>query len=246
MSVILPLHCNEDDSCQCMGFGSRARETLQYIFKCPEFAGKMQFLTEERNERLSFFLKSKDNKLYENFDSTRRTLILRETGDNFRSVGRYPTEQTSFSLLNLIDLASGPYGQFITTLWRGSESRRTLKIHCQAHYDEMTDLVKNGVTINHDSADEIFNVVLIFVADLSFVKEVLVKCSCSHTYGCFHCELSRKSWSAVKPISGKSRSIVKMNELGLKAEESFGEDPNKDSAIFKKLTQDTPGQWVRK
>lgn len=243
---IMPLHHSNDDSCQCMGFGSTARETLQYVFKCPEYAGKMQFLSEERNSRLSYFLKSKDGELYKNFDPTRRTLILRETGDNFRSVGRYPTEQTSFCILNLIDLASGPYGQFITTLWRGSESRRTLKIHCKAHYDEMTDLVKNSVTINHGSTEEVFNVVLIFVADLSFVKEVLGKCSCTHTYGCFHCILPQKSWSAVKPIAGKSRSIAHMDELGLKVEKSLGENPNKDSVLYKKLTQDAFGQWVRK
>jgi len=191
VGVINPLHENEE-SCPCMGYGCTVLESLNYIFKCAEYTDKLTFLSLEKNKKLGDFLREKDAELYKAFDCNKPTIIIRDTGDNFRSVGRYPTEQTSFSILNIVDLVNGPYGQFITTLWRGNECRETLELHCKDHYEELTSLVKTGVTLSLNGENKLFNVVVFLVADLSFVKEILGKCSCTQTYGFFHCNQSIK------------------------------------------------------
>ena len=106
---IFSLH--DSSGCKCMGYGCEIKETLELIFSCKEYVEKMTFLSKERNLKLEQFLKSKNALLFNKFDHKRRTLILRETGDNFRAAGRYPTEQTSFSILNIIDLVGASYGQ---------------------------------------------------------------------------------------------------------------------------------------
>ena len=108
---------------------------------------KCFFMKEDHQLKLKEYLVSKDPILYKNFNSSKRTLFLRETGDNFRAAGRYPTEQTSFSLMNLKTLSNSPNGQFISTLWRGSESRENLDSHVLDHYKELENLVRNGVTL---------------------------------------------------------------------------------------------------
>ena len=49
-------------------------------------------------------------------DPNKRTIFLRETGDNFRGAARYPTEQTLYAILNMKMMLNNPYGQFISTL----------------------------------------------------------------------------------------------------------------------------------
>ena len=120
---------NEEEMCPCMGYSCEIQDTLQRIMSCDELASKCVFTTTERSKRISYFLKNKNPALYKNFDFEKRTLFLRTTGDNFRACSRYPTEQTSVSLLNISELINCPYGQFITTLWRGSECRETLESH---------------------------------------------------------------------------------------------------------------------
>ena len=68
-------------------------------------------------------------------------------GDNFRSVSRQPTEQDSFSLLNLVDLVGSPYGQFLNGLWKGKESRANLQAHLKGTYKELDSAVRQGVKI---------------------------------------------------------------------------------------------------
>ena len=126
--------------------------------------------------------------LYHNFDPLKRSIILRSTGDNFRAAARFPTEQTSYSILNM--LVNNPYGQFIQTLWRGSEDRDMLSAHVHSHYEELTKGVKNGITLKCQDKDETFNLLVFLVADLSFVKNIIGHASSTAKYGCFHCKLS--------------------------------------------------------
>lgn len=191
-----------------VGYGCSIKDTLQKIASTKMLWDNILFQSTEQQIELEKFLKSKNADLYINFCLTKRTLIIRDTGDNFRAASRYPTEQTSYSVLNLKDLVSCPYGQFISTLWRGKESRKMLQIHAQKHYNELCDLVKNGINLNINGLMEEFNVILIFVADLSFTKEILGKCSSTQTFGCFHCELNIKSWSTTKKIKGNPQSII--------------------------------------
>ncbi|XP_066917770.1 uncharacterized protein [Clytia hemisphaerica] len=242
---IFPLHGSNESECQCMGYGCTVKDTLERVFGCNEYQHKLSFIEADRNKKLGDFLKSKNTHLYQNFKNERRTIILRDTGDNFRGAGRYPTEQTSFSIMNIQDLVSGPYGQFITTLWRGSESRETLEMHCKHHYQELSELVKNGIrlTLNGEVPEE-FNVVVFLVADLAFVKEVLGKCSCTQAYGCFHCKLNINQWSSCKANIGESRTMNEMNVMGSAARSKLGDGPNKDSAAYKNLIANNYGQWA--
>ena len=93
------------------------------------------FFTEEKQNKIFKFLKERDTELYENLDPKKRTIFIRETGDNFRAASRYPTEQTSIAILNMKRLVNCPYGQFITTLWRGSESRIMIDSQVTHHYE---------------------------------------------------------------------------------------------------------------
>ena len=129
-------------------------------------------------------------------------------------------------------------------MWRGSESRKNLEYHVKSHYDELSELVKNGIVLNIDGVQEHFNVLSFLVADLSFVKEVLGKCSCMQTYGCFHCELNIKKWDSVKKVNGTEQSIVKMKARGERAVQVIGVDPDKNSSKYKNFTMSNFGQWV--
>ena len=75
-----------------------------------------------------------------------------------------PTEQTSISILNMFKLINSPYGQVITTLWRGKESRMMVKKHVGVHYKVLEDMVRGGVSVKIDEALVSFNVVCFFVA----------------------------------------------------------------------------------
>ena len=96
--------------------GCTVTETLQKIVSTPALWNKATFLTKEKLLKLETFLKQKNSLLYQQFNSACRTLIIRDTGDNFRGASRYPTEQTSFSILNIPELITCPNGQFISTL----------------------------------------------------------------------------------------------------------------------------------
>ena len=105
-------------------------------------------------------------------------------------------------------------------------------------------MVRYGLTFSRDGKDENFNIVIFLVADLSFVKEILGKASCTQQYGCFHCELDIKSWASEELAIGEPQSIKKMEERGQRAFKVIGVNPNKDGAIYKKFIKDNFGQWV--
>ncbi|XP_066914971.1 uncharacterized protein [Clytia hemisphaerica] len=241
---IVPIHHENESTCNCMGYFCTVKETLQMILSCPSLYSKMIFFSIEQCNAIKEFIISKDAELYKNFDSTRRTIIIRDTGDNFRASSKYPTEQTSFSILNIEELVTCPYGQFISTLWRGKESRETLQLHVSKIYEELTHLVKNGVKLKIDNAEEHFNIIVISVADLSFTKEVLGKCQCTHTFGCLHCELDNKQWCSLKPTKGTPQSYRKMITRGKKAFKDLGSNPDKNSAPYKKFTATHFAQWA--
>lgn len=98
--------------------------------------------------------------MYKNFLPERRTIFLRLTGDNFRAAGKFPTEQTSFALLNMMCLCNNPYGQFISTLWRGSKDRQMLDSHISPHFQEVKDAALNGINIMVNDKNEYFNVIV--------------------------------------------------------------------------------------
>ena len=74
-----------------------------------------------------------------------------------------PTEQTSVSILNMLKLVNSPSGQFITTLWRGKESREMIKEHVTAHYYKLDDCVRNGIKLKVGDESLWFNVICYFL-----------------------------------------------------------------------------------
>ena len=84
-----------------------------------------------------------------------------------------PTEQTSVSVMNMTKLINSPYGQFITTLWRGSETREMIVDHVSMHYAEMDHCVRHGITLQIEKKPVHFNVLCFFIADLCFIKDVV-------------------------------------------------------------------------
>ena len=157
-----------------------------------------------------------------------------------------PTEQTSFSIINMMKLVNSPYGQFVSTLWKGKESRAMIKTHVSAHYEELEDTVKNGVTLSVDGVITKFNVIVFFIADLSFMKDVIGQSSSTSTYGCFHCKLPLQRWNLPGPKVGESKMVKEMAKVGETALEQLGETPDRDSAAFKKFQMNNHGQWVNK
>ena len=156
-----------------------------------------------------------NNFLYGHLDPSLKTLFIRLTGDNFRASSKYPTEQLSYSLLNNSELLHSPYGQFIASLFRGSESRENLNTHGKAHYAEVKDLLINGYNFNGEK----FNVVPFLCADLSFVKEILGKCSCTSLYGCFFCKMLINDWGNDRPVKKDETSIEKQRRMEKKEKE---------------------------
>jgi len=128
--------------------------------------------------------------LYEHLDPNLKTLFIRLTGDNFRAACKFPTEQISFSFLHNSEMHHSPYGQFITSLFRGSESRENVETHTKLHYAEVKELLMNRFTLNREK----FNVEPFLCADLCIVKEILGKCSCTSLYGCFYSKMKISDW----------------------------------------------------
>ena len=106
---INPFH-PENDNFKCMGYGFEIDETLQKVVANNELFSKFSFLPEDRQILVFDILKGKDGILYKNLDSKKRTLFLRETADNFRGSAKQPTEQSSYSILNLTEMVNSPYG----------------------------------------------------------------------------------------------------------------------------------------
>ena len=244
---ITKVHKDDEGICKCMGAKTNLKETLQYIISCKKLLDEMEFLCTEKQADLFTYLKQTNSTLYNSLDSTKRTLFIKDTGDNFRAASGFPTEQTSFSLLNLTKMINSSYAQFITTLWRGSESKDMLAKHVECHYQDLTDLIMNGIDLvtPDNSTVEHFNVLCFFVADLGFLKNIIGLCACTSTYGCYHCLLEKDKWSLKIKQFGEKRSIAVMAELGEKVESVLGVTPDHNSTLFKKTQLANYGQWVK-
>ena len=239
------IHNSDNNTCKCMGVQTDLKDTLQHVLSCEQLYSEFHFFNTEEQEKIFSFLKGQDLELYRNLDPKRRTIFIKDTGDNFRAASRYPTEQTSFSILNIKKLVNCPYGQFLTTLWRGSESREMLCTHIRHHYEELTELVKYGVTLFVNGTLELFNVVAYFVADLCFVKDVIGLCACTSTYGCYHCLLKREDWLSKNKKIGSERSLSEISKKGENLSNILGPAPDHNTTQFKKIQLANHGQWVK-
>ena len=184
------------------------------MFGKEAFFKKMEFLPFDKQAAL-FNTLSSANPFYASLDHTKRKIFLRQTGDNYRSF-RLPTQQMSFSIINILALVSSPHGQLIQKLWRGGESRTNLKMHCTAMFAELRDLVQRGIQLKlPNGTEEEFNVVVFYVADPSHMEKVLGRTSCTSKYGCRRCTKSSSEWASVErhidsdgeegePVNGQS------------------------------------------
>ena len=244
IGIIKRISHKESSSCHCMGVKTEFQDTMQQIVCTEILFSQFKFPSTEQQMKLFEYLQAKDIDLYKNFDPLKRTIFIRSTGDNFRAAAKFPTEQTSFSILNMTDLVNNPYGQFISSLWRGSESRAMLKIHVDSHYQELTEAVKNGVSLFVNNCEEVFNVVAFLVADLSFVKDIIGQCSSISSYGCYHCIMPSKQWLNNERITADPKIISTMAKYGEEGLKTLGENPSHDSKEFKMFQKNHFGQWV--
>jgi len=212
----------------CLSASSNVSDTLKLFVGNQFWYEKLQFYDTAQQSILSENLKELNPELYGNLDPKYKALFLRLTGDNFRASKRFPTEQISYSVLNnkelLLLLLHSPYGQFLSSLWRGSESRINVDLHTKEFFNKVTNLVKEGIEVKHKNGFEF--VFATFCADLGFVKEVLGKCSSTSLYGCFYCKKKIHDWDQDTCITASKQSIKEMVMLGLKAFEHLGENPD--------------------
>ena len=66
----------------CMCASIRTIDTLRRVFKCSNLYSKMSFLPSDKQAALFSNLKEDDGSLYAGLEETRRTIFLRQTGDN--------------------------------------------------------------------------------------------------------------------------------------------------------------------
>ena len=93
----------------CICSSAEFQDTLHRVISTEVLFQKFEFLTQEQQTKLFAHLKREDPQLYGKLDPCKRTLFLRETGDNFRAGAHQPTEQMSFSILNFTKLINSPY-----------------------------------------------------------------------------------------------------------------------------------------
>ena len=92
----------------------------------------------------------------------KRTIFLRVTGDNFRAACKFPT------VLNVEELLHSPYGQFIFSLWRGSENRENLSRHGSKHHQQLEGLLLNDAEFTLPNGErERMNVIPIISYEIS-------------------------------------------------------------------------------
>lgn len=230
----------------CMCATTDFVDTMQRIVSNRLLFSKFDFPSVEQQDRLFKHLKSERPELYKSLDPKKRTLYLRETGDNFRAGARQPTEQMSFSLLNITELINSPNGQFLSAIWRGPESRQFITAHMKVHYKDATDAVQKGLTLlMEDGSKETFNVVIVFVADLGHLKETLGKCLCTSQYGCYWCKKKITDWDKSNPTTSSPQTIKEMIDWGEKAEKELGVEPKKGTSAYTAFQQSHFGQTVR-
>ena len=220
------------------------QNTIQLVVES-ELFHLFSFKSSEEQKKIFDVLKSKDPLLYQSLDINKRTIFLRETGDNFRGASRCPTEQISFSILNLTELLSSPYGQFVMSLWRGSETRKHLMAHVTAHYQELTEAVQYGIELVHGNKSvETFNIVVFLCTDIGLLENILGKCSSISKFGCFWCKKPLAKWAENGPSKAEHQTVKAMVSDGMEAVRELGENPSHTSAMFTKFQQSHFGQYV--
>ena len=147
--------------------------------------------------KLFELLKEKDRQLYSGLRTDCKTLFIRQSGDNYRSF-RMPTQQMSFSVLNLKKLVGSPFGQVISGIWRGQECRHLISVHCLELFEELDTMARNGIDINCDGVETHFNVIVLYVADLSHMGYVLGRAGLTAKYGCWRCKKEQGKWADAK------------------------------------------------
>ena len=193
------------------------QDTLQRVISTEVLFQKFEFPTQEQQTKLFAHLKREDPQLYGKLDPCKRTLFLRETGDDFRAGAHQPTEQMSFSILNLTKLINSPYGQFLISIWRGPETRNYIQAHVKGHYDDVISAVHNGLALTlADDTMETFNIIAFLVTDLGHLKEFLGKCLYISMFGCYWCKKNMLDWDKKKPTMSPLQKISDMVEMGKK------------------------------
>ena len=227
----------------CYGISTDLVETLQLIIN--HKANNFEYPSVEQQEFLFKFLKEHDPKTYSSLDDQKRTLFLRQTGDNFRAAARMPTEQVSFSVLNHKEVSNSPYGQYINCLWRGAENRGNFMIHVKPYFQQLDKVAKDGIDLLVDGEKEHFNVIVFLIADIGLLEKILGKCTSTSMFGCFWCDQPKNDWTKDKAAQGKTQTIPKMLELGKKAANTLGDDPDHKSAKFVNFQHANLGKYVR-
>ena len=226
----------------CMASTQKVTNLIESVVQNKFWYDKMTFFDPEIQKVLFEVLKA-ENHLYKNLDYSKKTIFLRLTGDNFRAACKMPTEQVSISVMNIKDMLHSPYGQFILSIWRAAESRISIEIHSKDHFENLENLVMNGIEMEVDGEQTFFNVLVFLCADLAFLKEVLGKCTSTSMYGCLHCKKNIKDWSGA-PYQSPETCISEMCAMGNEGVEILGENPDHSTPAFTKFQQSHFGQYA--
>ena len=220
-------------------------DTLKRIVSEPELYQKFHFPSPGQQHNLFRQLQERRPDVYSALRPADRTLFLRQTGDNYRAaLKRQPTQQMSVSVLNLRDLIYSPLGQFVISSWRGGETRKSLRAHMTATFQELDTLAREGLTLTVAGQDEPehFNIVVLYVADYSHLKEVLGRVQVNAEQGCPLCDRPASTWHKPQAAKGEKRNYRVMEVVGKKADVALGLDPNKTSSEYKAWYQAHGGQ----
>ena len=207
--------CND-----CYSATTSLQETLQLIASSDMFK-RFEFKSLDQQQRLATFLKTRNNDLFKTFDPEKRTIFLRQTGDNFRACAKMPTEQVSVAILNVSQMVNNPYCQYINGLWKGSETREGVEYHMKVYLKDLDKVSKEGVDLMIDNQLEHFNVLLFLVTDIGLLEKILGKCSSTSLYGCFWCDKVKNDWDNLYKPKGKQQSVKEMTTNGQKGKPHF-------------------------
>ena len=232
---ILTNYCKCENS--CMSAATDIKETLCQYLKSEFWMSKMNFNTNTKS--LIHHLQN-DSSIYKHLNPDNKCIFLRMTGDNFRAACKQPTQQISFSILNVQELVNSPYGQILSSIFRGKETRKNIDEHVTLYHQQLEELLKEGLKLDSSTA---YNIIPILCADLGYVKELLGKCSTTSLYGCYYCKKPIQKWH-LNDASSPLQTIVEMSQNGKKGVECLGLSPDHDSKIFTEFQQSHYGQYA--
>ena len=139
----------------CMCAKTDLKDTLLRILKSKTLLENMEFPTVEQQQNLFHQLQEKPPNFHKDLDPKKRTIFIRQTGDNYRSF-RMPTQQMSFSALNLTKLINSPSGQTVECMWRGQEDRQHILGHCTSTFETLDKFAQSGIVATlHDGSFEL-------------------------------------------------------------------------------------------